>query len=98
MKKNIIIWIIIGIGNLIAQPIDESVEYILPDEVPVVNLLGWKLAYGDSCHWSSPDYNDSHWEENPGIGLWVIEGKSGKGIRWYRNINDRRCRQIGNDI
>ena len=84
MKKNIIIWIVIGIHCLIAQPIDESIEYIFPDEVPVVNLLGWKLAYGDSCHWSSPDYNDSHWEENPGIGLWVIEGKRGKGIRWYR--------------
>lgn len=84
MKKKIVIWILIGIYNLIAQPIDESIEYVFPDEVPVVNLVGWKVAFGDSSYWCNPDYDDSHWERNPGFGLWVIEGKSGKGVRWYR--------------
>lgn len=86
MKKDSAIFILIGVYILIAQPIDESVEYIFPDEVPVVNLVRWKVAYGDSICWRDPDYDDSHWEKNPGVGLWVIEGKSGKGVRWYRKI------------
>ncbi len=81
----IVIFIILFLHSLIlSQQIDETVEYIFPDENPVINLVGWKVAYGDSGVWSSPEYSDSSWELNSGFGLWVNEGKPGTGIRWYR--------------
>lgn len=83
MKKIVIAWSFVAF-SLFAQTIDETVERIFPDEEPVVSLLGWKVACGDSTIWSNPDYDDSHWELNAGIGLWVNEGMSGKGLRWYR--------------
>lgn len=83
MKKNSIIWIFFAY-SLFAQQIDETVEYIFPDETPVVSLIGWKVANGDSTTWCDPEYDDSHWEINPGVGLWINEGKSGTGVRWYR--------------
>lgn len=69
---------------LYATPFDETVEYIFPDENPVVSLLAWKMSYGDCCSWRHADYDDRHWEVTPGIGLWNSKGKSGKGVRWYR--------------
>lgn len=67
-----------------AQPIDEDIDYVFPDDDPLYQLIGWKVALGDSSIWSDSAYNDSHWTEDAGIGLWISEGKNGKGIRWYR--------------
>lgn len=76
--------LLIGIGCVLAQPIDKAVEYVFPDETPVIQCINWRVAYGDSAVWRSPDYDDAHWALHPGIGLWVNEGKKGTGIRWYR--------------
>ncbi len=72
------------IHSIFASPFGENTEYIFPDEKPVNNLIEWKVACGDSSIWSHPNYNDSHWNTNPGFGLWKNEGKKGKDIRWYR--------------
>ena len=83
MKKIATLYLLM-VFTLFAAPFEETVEYIFPDEKPVINLFTWKVAYGDSNTWRYPEYNDMHWELNPGIGLWNNEGRSGKGIRWYR--------------
>ncbi len=67
-----------------AQIDNNTPEYIFPDETPVKNLLNWKVAFGDSSHWRESNYNDSSWQDHPGLGLWRNEGESGKGVRWYR--------------
>lgn len=67
-----------------AQPIDERIMFIFPEEKPMINLVCWKMSLGDSSQWSIADYNDSGWIVESGSGLWVDGGRPGKGVRWYR--------------
>ena len=66
------------------EPALSTTSYFFSEETPVMNLIGWRLALGDSAQWSATDYEDSHWSWNPGFGLWAMEGESGTGVRWYR--------------
>lgn len=61
-----------------------TTSYFLPGETPVLNLIGWRMATGDSVQWGEADYDDSHWSWDPGFGLWAMNGESGRGVRWYR--------------
>lgn len=67
-----------------AQHAREDVEYLFPNEQPVIELTGWRTQCGDSSAWCRPNYDDTGWEPGIGAGLWVSEGKPGRGVRWYR--------------
>jgi hypothetical protein len=64
--------------------VQEAVTYVDFDETPVCNLTEWKMALGDNPEWAEPLFDDSDWERNEGEGLWINEGRPGKGVRWYR--------------
>ncbi len=71
-------------GVLYAQSVTERIEYVFPEETPVIQCVNWRVASGDSIRWRLPDYNDAHWRLHPGFGLWVNEGVKGRDVRWYR--------------
>lgn len=58
--------------------------YVFPDEAAATALVGWRIYEGDSVEWARPGYDDSHWKEASGLGLWAGSGRPGTGIRWYR--------------
>lgn len=63
---------------------DEAVLYVFPYEQAATALTGWRVAQGDSAHWSAPEYPDSAWDIQSGVGLWVRRAGGGAGVRWYR--------------
>jgi len=54
----------------------------------IVNLRGdWKFSIGDNIDCSSPDFNDSEWEEIFAPTSWEDEGFYGyDGYAWYRKV------------
>lgn len=57
-----------------------------PGRKYVADLEGyWKFSIGDDSTWSSPDFNDSDWEEVKVPSNWEDEGYYGyNGFAWYR--------------
>ncbi len=85
MKKYhyIILQLILFLTLITAQ--QNNGEYIFPDEKPsIIALTNWRTVSGDSLIFKEVAYDDDHWKEDPGYGLWKARGYDGKGIRWYR--------------
>ena len=80
MKKLLIILILIGCQIAVNG---QSTRRLM-------NLRGdWKFSIGDREEWSSPDYDDSDWEEIYVPQRWEREGFNGyDGYAWYRTTFD----------
>ena len=58
----------------------------------VINLAGdWKFHIDDEASWSSPTFDDSHWESIQAPSPWEEQGFNGyDGFAWYRKKFDGR--------
>lgn len=65
-------------------PMDETVQYVFPDEADAVKLVWWRTSAGDDPRRGAVDYPDSSWMLTPGSGLWVLQDLPPKGVVWYR--------------
>ncbi len=64
-------------ANLATGVIDTHSEVILDGK--------WKFKVGDNPSWSSPDFDDSSWDEIKAPGNWESQGyRKYDGIAWYR--------------
>ncbi|MBD3315174.1 MAG: hypothetical protein GF344_05260, partial [Chitinivibrionales bacterium] len=68
----------------LSAPVDETVQYVFPDEADAVKLVWWRTAAGDKPRWALPNYSDESWALTPGSGLWVLQDIPPKGVVWYR--------------